>query len=242
MNREIIFAVRYIGGKVGLGSPFGNLFAPTNNGANVIMGTCSNYNCPSDNMLAAYDMNNGTDCRRDVNLAESYFNATTGQWVTRNARFVCKYLNHDQASNPITSQYDGDADWPVIRVGDIALLYAELTNEISGPGAEALKYLNMIRERAGLQAYTAAQLSSRYDFREAVRNERRLELAFENQRWFDLMRWGIARETVNNYISSESFYSGYSYTVNPLADWQVMLPIPIDVININPNVAQNFGY
>lgn len=56
------------------------------------------------------------------------------------------------------------------------------------------------------------------------------------------MRWGIARETVNNYISSESFYSGYSYTVNPLADWQVMLPIPIDVININPNVAQNFGY
>ena len=242
MNREIIFAVRYIGGKVGLGSPFGNLFAPTNNGANVIMGTCSNYNCPSDNLLAAYDMNGDKDTRRDVNFAESYFNSTSGQWVTRNARYVCKYLNADQASNPITSQYDGDADWPIIRVGDIALLYAELTNEISGPTADAFKYLNMVRERAGLDAYTTAELSSRYDFREAVRNERRLELAFENQRWFDLLRWGIARETVNNYIAGESFYSGYSYTVNPLENWQLMLPIPIDVININQNVAQNFGY
>lgn len=242
MNKEIIFAVRYTGGKVGLGSPFGNLFAPTNNGANVIMGTCSNYNCPSDNLLAAYDMSQGADKRRDVNLAESYFNATTGQWVTKNARYVRKYLNRDQDSNPITSQYDGDADWPVIRVGDIALLYAEIANETTGPAAEPLKYLNMIRERAGLAPYSATDVSSRYDFREAVRNERRLELAFENQRWFDLLRWGIARETVNNYIAGESFYSGYSYTVNPLADWQLMLPVPIDVININPNVAQNFGY
>ena len=242
MNREIIFAVRYTGGKVGLGSPFGNLFAPTSNGANVIMGTCSNYNCPSDNLLAAYDMNGGADLRRDVNLAESYFNSTTGQMVTKNARYVCKYLNVDQATSPITSQYDGDADWPVIRVGDMALLYAELTNELSGPTSEALNYLNMIRERAGLSAYTAAELSSRYDFREAVRAERRLELAFENQRWFDLLRWGIARETVNTYFGAESFYSAYSYTVNPLADWQLMLPVPIDVININPNVAQNIGY
>lgn len=242
MNREIIFAVRYTGGNVGLGSPFGNLFAPTSNGANVIMGTCSNYNCPSDNILALYDRAGGADKRRDVNLAESYYNSSTQQWVTKNARFVRKYLNVDQATNPITSQYDGDADWPVIRVGDIALLYAELTNELSGPTTEAFNYLNMIRERAGLQAYTPAELSSRYDFRQAVRDERRLELAFENQRWFDLLRWGIARETVNSYIASEAFYSAYSYSVNPLDDWQTMLPIPIDVININPNVAQNFGY
>lgn len=241
MNREIIFAVRYIGGNVGLGSPFGNLFAPTNNGANVILGTSSNYNFPSDNILSAYDMQ-GTDLRRDVNVAESYFNSATGETVTRNARHIRKYFNIDQATNPITTQYDGDADWPVIRVGDIALLYAELTNELSGPTQEAFTYLNMIRERAGLQALTNADVPSRYDFREAVRNERRLELAFENQRWFDLLRWGTARETVNNYIASEAFYSAYNYTVNPLSDWQLMLPVPIDVININPNAAQNVGY
>lgn len=242
MNKEIIFAVRYIGGRVGLGSPFGNLFAPVNNGTNVIVGTSNNFNCPSDNILAAYDMNDEIDLRRDVNLAESYFNSATGQVVTKDARYVKKYLNIDQEQSPITTQYDGDADWPVIRVGDIALLYAELINEINGPTADAFKYLNMVHERAGLTPYTFTQLSSQYDFRQAVRQERRLELAFENQRWFDLLRWGIAQETVNRYFVSEPFYSSYSYSVNPLAEWQLYLPIPIDVININPNVSQNFGY
>ena len=77
---------------------------------------------------------------------------------------------------------------------------------------------------------------------EAVRNERRLELACENQRWFDLMRWDVAVSTVNNFFSSEIFYSEYDYTVNPISEWQVLLPIPISVININPDVAQNPGY
>ena len=103
----------------------------------------------------------------------------------------------------LSTQYDGESDWPIIRVGDIALLYAELTNEISGPSADNLKYLNMICERAGVSTYTLADLSNRYDFREAVRNERRLELAFENQRWFDMLRWGTAAQTVNNYFKSE---------------------------------------
>lgn len=241
MNREIIFAVRYTGGKIGLGSPFGQLFAPTNNGANVIMGSCMSYNYPPDNLIVLYNQN-PTDKRKDVNLAEGYFNATTGQWVEKNGRHVRKYLNADQASNPVTSQNDGSTDWPVIRVADIALLYAELVNELSGPTAEALGYLNMVRERAGVAAYSQAELAGRYEFRNAVRNERRLELAFENQRWFDLMRWGVARETVNKYLASESFYAGYSYSVNPLNEWQTYLPIPIDVININPNVAQNIGY
>lgn len=242
MNPEIIFAVRYIGGNVGLGSPFGNLFAPTNNGANVILGSSNNYNFPSDNIMAAYNNSEETDLRKSVNVAESYYNSTTGETVTRNARHIRKYFNIDQATNPITTQYDGDADWPVIRVADIALLYAEIANELGGPDTDAREYLNLIRTRAGLSPYSSAELPSRIEFREAVRNERRLELAFENQRWFDLLRWGIARETVNDYLSTEAFYAAYAYTVNPISDWQLVLPIPIDVININPNAAQNVGY
>ena len=90
--------------------------------------------------------------------------------------------------------------------------------------------------------YSLADLSNRYDFREAVRNERRLELAFENQRWFDMLRWGTAAQTVNNYFKSETFYSEYTYVVNDIADWQTFLPIPVSVININPDIAQNTGY
>ncbi len=237
MNKELIFTIRYRSGNVGLGSPFGNMFAPVNNGANVIIGTSSGYNTPSDNIIAAYQSRGIGDKRLDVNIAQKYFNSTTQEWVTTgNCRYCKKY------TNAVTTEYDGESDWPVIRVGDIALLYAELTNEISGPSDDNLKYLNMVCERAGVSTYTLTDLSSRYDFREAVRNERRLELAFENQRWFDLLRWGIAAQTVNNYFKNESFYSEYTYKVNDIANWQTFLPIPVSIININPDVAQNTGY
>ena len=237
MNKEIIFAVRYLSGNVGLGSPFGNMFAPVNNGANVIIGASYGYNTPSDNLITAYTTRGATDKRLDVNIAQKYFNSTTQEWVTTgNCRYCTKY------TTPVSTQYDGESDWPIIRVGDIALLYAELTNEISGPSADNLKYLNMICERADVSTYTLAELSNRYDFRVAVRNEQRLELAFENQRWFDLLRWGIAAQTINNYLKSEVFYSEYTYAVNAINGWQTLLPIPISVININPNIAQNTGY
>lgn len=233
MNKEIIFAVRYLSGNIGLGSPFGNLFAPINNGANVIVGTANWFNAPSDNLINAYIIE-GDETRRNVNIAQKYYNATTGQWIE--ATYCCKY------TRPVTTGFDGESDWPIIRVGDIALLYAELLNETAGPSAEALKYVNMIRERAGIAPYTLEQVGNKYDFRMAVRNERRLELAFENQRWFDLKRWDIATETINNYLSSEAFYAGYTYRVNPISNWQNYLPIPVSVTNINPDVAQNAGY
>ena len=234
MNKEIIFAVRYLSGNVGLGSPFTTLFGPLNNGNSVVLGSPKHYNFPSDNLLAAYNANE-TDLRKDVVISEGYTNITTGEW--KNDRYMVKFLDPNMAT-----EWDGENDWPVIRVGDIALLYAEIINETDGPTDEALKYINMIRSRAGVAEYTSAELSSRYQFREAVRAERRLELAFENQRWFDLLRWGVATTTVNEYINSEAFYSEYNYTVNPIADWQTMLPIPLSVININPDVAQNVGY
>ena len=238
MNKEIIFAVRYLSGNVGLGSPFTTLFGPLNNANSVVMGSPKHYNFPSDNLLSAYNANaegDKVDLRKAVVLAEGYTNATTGQW--KDERFMVKYLDPDMAT-----EYDAENDWPVLRVGDIALLYAEILNETEGPTAEALKYLNLIRARAGIRAYDAAELASRYQFREAVRHERRLELAFENQRWFDLLRWGTAVATVNEYFASEIFYTGYSYVVNPIAQWQTLLPVPISVININPDVAQNVGY
>lgn len=238
MNKEIIFAVRYLSGNVGLGSPFTTLFGPMNNANSVVMGSPKHYNFPSDNLLSAYNANvdgSKVDLRKAVVLAEGYTNATTGQW--KDERFMVKYLDPDMAT-----EYDAENDWPVLRVGDVALLYAEIINETDGPTAEALKYLNLIRSRAGIREYASADLASRYQFREAVRHERRLELAFENQRWFDLLRWGTAVATFNEYLASEIFYTGYSYTVNPIAEWQTLLPVPISVININSDVAQNVGY
>lgn len=234
MNSEIIFAVRYLSGNQGLGSPFSTLFGPLNNGGNVVVGSPKHYNYPSDDLIAAYAVNPG-DKRKDVTLQESYWNATTS--TTVNDRYCNKFIQ-----TSMTTEYDAENDWPVIRLGDVILLYAEIENELSGPTAEALKYLNMIRERAGVPAYTAEELSSKYAFRLAVRDERRLELAMENQRFFDLLRWGNATSVINDYLANEAFYSAYDYTVNPIEDWQTRLPIPITVLNINKQIAQNPGY
>ncbi len=122
------------------------------------------------------------------------------------------------------------------------LLKAEMDNEMNGPTPGALTLLNAIRQRAGVPDYSAADLNSRYAFREAVRKERRLELAMENQRWFDLLRWGTATATVNAFFQSEAFYGNYDYTINPIAAWQTLLPIPVSVRDINKEVAQNPGY
>lgn len=233
MNKEILFTVRYLSGNVGLGSPFGNMFAPINNAAIVIIGTSNNYNTPSDNLIVAYQ-NQGDIVRFNTNISQGYYNPTTGATVEVN--YCKKYLT------PVTTQFDGESDWPLLRVGDIALLFAELDNELNGPTETALNYLNMIRQRAGISTYTMDELSNSYDFREAVRLERRLELAFENQRWFDLQRWENTTTVINNYLATEAFYAGYSYQVKPIDEWQTMLPVPVSVFNINPQVAQNVGY
>lgn len=235
MNAEILFAVRYTAGNKGLGSPFGGLFGPLNNGGNVIIGSPKHYNYPSDDLLATFKKN-PADKRIAVSFAEKYWNATTGKEVS--ARYVTKYLS------PVLTEYDGENDWPVIRLGDVLLLYAEATAEVAGaPAAESVKYLNMTRERAGIPAYALSDFGSLTQFRTALREERRLELAFENQRWFDLRRWGIATETVNDYLLEReaSFYGTYGY-VGAIDEWQTMLPVPLSVININPDVAQNVGY
>lgn len=235
MNSEIIFAVRYTAGNKGLGSPFGGLFGPLNNGGNVIIGSPKHYNYPSDDLVSVYKKN-PDDRRIAVSFAERYWNETTEKWVI--ARYVTKFLS------PVVTEYDGENDWPVIRLGDVLLLYAEALAESAGtPTPEAVQYLNLTRERAGIPTYTAADFGSMTQFRTALREERRLELAFENQRFYDLKRWGIATRTINEFLleKESTFYSAYGY-VKAIDDWQTALPIPLSVININPDVAQNVGY
>lgn len=238
MNPEIVFAVRYLAGNKGLGSPFGGLFGPNNNGGNVIIGSPKQFNFPTDDLLALFRQH-PEDRRIEVSYAERYYNSTTGTWVTAadRARYVSKFLS------PVLTEYDGENDWPVIRVGDLVLLYAEVTAELEGVTAEAVRYLNMTRERAGIPLYQLSDFGSMTEFRTALRDERRMELAFENHRWFDLQRWGIATATVNEHLTDteSTFYSQYGY-VQPIDEWQTMLPIPISVTNINPDVAQNIGY
>lgn len=116
-----------------------------------------------------------------------------------------------------------DHDWIELRLADVILLYAEALNE-NGSTTAALTELNKIRTRAGLANATA---TSQADVRTAIQNERRLELAFEGQRWFDLVRTG----TVNAEMG-ETIDANYH-----------LFPIPISEILASFNViTQNPGY
>ena len=127
-------------------------------------------------------------------------------------------------ASPKFPQTNGpDHDWIELRLGDVILLYAEALNE-NGQTAAALTELNKIRTRAGLANSTA---TTQAEVRQAIQDERRLELAFEGHRWFDLVRTG----TVDAEMG-ESINPNYH-----------LFPIPIsEVLASGGVITQNPGY
>lgn len=237
MNEEIIFAVRFSSGNLGIGSSLGNDFAPSFSGDNVIFGQGRSFNYPTQDVINAFEPG---DARKDVTLQERYYRKETGIWVENDGVQVSRYVN--KFLSPVTVRNDGENDFPVMRVGDVLLLYAELLNE-EGDIYTSLDYLNLVRERASLSPYSPSVINNQYTLRQAIRQERRVELAFENQRWYDLMRWGIAVETVNKQFAASSFYPRLPGSVNAeLFEWSTILPLPLIVMTINPELPQNYGY
>lgn len=130
----------------------------------------------------------------------------------------------------IAVTYDADPlNFPVLRFAEILLMKAEALNELARTG-EAEAPLNRVRRRAGLGDLTGL---AQADFRAAVLHERRMELAFEGKRWFDLVR-------VDGGQYGLTFLHSVG-KVNANAN-RLLLPIPQLEIDANPNLAQNPGY
>jgi len=238
MNKEIIFAIRYKSGNLGLGSPFANEFAPSNSGLSVINGQGLSYNYPTNSIISAFEAG---DLRKNVALAEGY-TKSTGEYISDdgtgtygNSRYIKKFLSQ------VTVPYDAENDFPIIRMGDVLLLYCEAVNESQGVTSEIINYYNMIRQRAGLNPKTTAEITNSFDFRQLIRQERRVELAFENQRWFDLLRWGNTSQFLNTTFIQDEIYKVAGYSPNFSLE-AILLPIPSIVLDINPNIPQNLGY
>ena len=90
---------------------------------------------------------------------------------------------------PGQARSDGDFAWPVIRLADVYLMYAEATNTISGPQADAIDVVNRVRRRANLPSLKADKTAGAAAFFDAIEQERIIELVGEGQRSFDLRRW-----------------------------------------------------
>lgn len=239
MNKEIIFAVRYKSGNVGLGNPFGNRFAPLNSATNVIVGNGEGLNYPTTTLMEKYPAG---DTRKAATVADSYMNNTNNTLVQD--YYVTKYIS------PVTTVNDGEKDVPVLRYADVLLMLAEIENEQNGPTGIALGYLNEVRTRSYPQPVQANEVPNKVAFRLALENERMLEFAYENQRFFDLVRTNRYIPVMNDHYKTEiaQFEDKLYYVenslpiVNDIEEWQLLLPIPTAEIDVNPSITQNPGY
>lgn len=152
--------------------------------------------------------------------------------------------------------------WPMIRLSELYLNYAEAINESVGPNQEAYDALNAVRERAGISsvedAWGNASISATLNkhttqdgFREIIRQERLIELSFEGNRYNDIRRWKQAEQYFNSPVFGwsvdETSVSGYynitqvgTRSFNSPRDY--FHPISINEITINPNLTQNLGW
>jgi hypothetical protein len=153
---------------------------------------------------------------------------------------VNKYYNAAEAV--------GKSSWnfPLIRYAEMLLTRAEALNELGYVAdGEAFNLLNQIRQKAGLNALTSADLPDQETFRQSVRHERRIELAFECKRYFDLNRWGILASAIQqqlNYVNA-TFPTQRTIT-HPITGKQYYLyPIPASEFVNNAQLGeQNPGY
>lgn len=142
----------------------------------------------------------------------------------RDPRFVHTFLWHGQVMNGATLNLGADdvmylyfrkyiaefkdgfrpshVNWILFRFAEVLLTYAESKNEESGPDATVYDALDLIRVRSGMPVVDRTRYATKDALREFIRNERRVELAGEGLRYFDIIRWRIAETVLNKTIFS----------------------------------------
>jgi hypothetical protein len=159
------------------------------------------------------------------------------------AWFITKFRD---ASNAAGVNGYGGNDFILMRFADIMLMLAEV-NQYLGNDAEAIQYLDQIRTRAGLPVYSTSIIDPVYrakfpTLKLAILHERRVELAFENHRWYDLIRVFTADELIAYMKTKSQDDYGKSNLLN-FGSKDIYFPIPFDEWKLDPEkMYQNPGY
>jgi starch-binding outer membrane protein, SusD/RagB family len=214
-NPEILFAVRYVSGIVGQAHGF---WFTDNNDLPTI----------DSSIVKAYSAG---DLRKPLTNAVK----PAGLTYTGPQKYV---------DVPDATQSSGE-DFPVLRYADVLLMVAEVLNEqgynASTAAGSPFYYLNQVLERAGLQPLSSTDLPGQASFRNQVYLQRRLELPFECDRWFDLVRTGNAIAG----IAADAGKQVVAGTPIVIDAHQFVYPIPeeeLQIINNAANFPQNPGY
>jgi hypothetical protein len=214
-SAEAIFEINYNGG-----------ITDGNWGTKIFRGLdWKKFNLPSNDLVQAFEAAGDTK-RKNASIV---FQDVSGKWSDQHwpqthYPFINKYRNFNEGSNQ---------NYIFIRLADILLLKAEALNEL-GDQAGAATLVNQIRTRVNLANTTA---TTQADMRLAIEKERRLELAFEGLRWFDLKRTDRASVVMAAAVGANNENLGYNLTPNRLV-W----PIPQAELDKNTKLTQNDGY
>ncbi len=234
---ERVWEVQFTGGQTGEGQAFSTGLLPEGFNDPSIM-PFSGFSTWMEVSQSHYESYEPGDKRRDLSILKGWTN-TQGQSDTV-TKFIIKYQHYD-AYTPL-SQSDWANNLPILRYTDVILMQAEVLNELNYTAdGEAFELLNAVRRRAGLPALTSGKVPDQAAFRKAIIQERRVELAFEGGRWTDLIRWGIAKEVMNEFLRRPEEGNGlYS-----MQDFNNLFPIPFEEITRynDPSVMwQNDGF
>jgi hypothetical protein len=237
-NAESVFEVQYMEGSAGLNGNLIYQFIPapilatelfpitgTNNPQGI---SGENNNIPTPDVIAAYETG---DLRKDISIGY----VTLSQSLRENKVYpYIKKFARKHAVHGNTGQ-----NFPVYRFAEVLLFLAESLNE-QGKGAEALPFLNQVRDRAGLDDVTETATAA---LREIIFKERRVELAFENKRWFDLVRTGRVREIIEPFgqrvkADPVKYYYPDAATTPPSNAFTILddyYPLPAVEADLSPN-------
>ena len=225
-------------GKYQLVSPIAQVFDVDNKNNNeIIFAVHFNKEIEGEGHSYWYNLTNASD---DTNQTSSLLNTfPTGDarkdlityvQVEKNVRLMNKFYD---TKSPTFKTVGNDQI--LLRYADVLLMYAEALNEIqydASEGSPALKYLNAVRQRAGISNLTTKQLPTQEKFRKGILVERQREFPYEGQRWFDLVRMGFAKS-----VMAENGVE--------IKDYQLLFPIPqqeIEKVGDKSILWQNPGY
>jgi hypothetical protein len=172
--------------------------------------------------------------------------------ATKTGYYLKKYVIESVSLDPISTN-TRQHTWVIFRYGEVLLNYAESMNEAYGPenastlGMTALQAVNLVRARAKMPAFPAGLTKDQ--FRSKLQNERRVEMAFEGQRFWDIRRWKIGDTTRDIYGMEiiKNVDGTYNYT-KKLVERRVyeekmnLYPIPQTELYKNNKLKQNTGW
>jgi len=172
-------------------------------------------------------------------------NILTNPNSTKTGYYMLKFLSESAGISPAVQRR---RPWVFFRYAETLLNYAEALNEAAGPNAEVLKSVNLVRVRGGLPALATGLTQEQ--MRQRIRNERRVELCFEEHRFFDVRRWKIGETVFNAPVRGMRIVrTGTTFNYTPFVvenrvftAANYFYPIAQTELNKAPALEQNLGY